>query len=107
MSKNVVVLRKKLEINMEVDSRKEIEDSTQHLIELIIKSLVSHPEDISVRHSRGDKTTIFHVDCSQRVIGHILGSRGKTIDSIRNIVMAICGINGFRGIIEVPYYPPK
>lgn len=107
MSKNVVVLRKKIEVNTELASREATEESTQQLIELIIKSIVSYPEDISVRYTRGEKTTVFQVDCTQRVIGHILGSKGKTIDSIRNIVMAICGVNGFRGVIEVPYFPPK
>lgn len=92
-------------IKIKRDPRKLAEDSTQQLIEHIVKSVVSFPEDITVRYVRGEKTTVFHIDCTQRVIGHILGARGKTIDGIRSVVTAACGINGFRGIIEVPYFP--
>lgn len=75
------------------------------ILENIVKCVVSDPNDIAVAFTRGDKTTVYQVHCQQRNIGQILGSKGRTIQSIRNIVTASAATRGFRAVVEIPYFP--
>ncbi|KHD87110.1 MAG: hypothetical protein OM95_16265 [Bdellovibrio sp. ArHS] len=69
--------------------------------------MVPYPEDISVTYSCGERTTVYTIDCSQRVLGRIIGSRGKHIQSVRTIVQGISASKGFRSVVEIPYYPEE
>lgn len=82
-------------------------ESIRHLLENLIKELVSFPEDIKVRFSCGEKTTIFHVECSQRNLGQLIGAKGKTVQSLRTIIQGVTARKGFRSIIEIPYFENK
>lgn len=86
------------------DALTEKRDMLRDLLEKVVKQMVPYPEDIAVRYSCGEKTTIYKIDCSQRVLGHIIGSRGKNIQSVRTIVQGISAGKGFRSIVEIPYY---
>lgn len=77
------------------------------LIEQIIKEMVSFPEEIKVTYTVGERTTIYQVECSQKVLGQIIGSKGKNIQSIRTITQGITARKGFRSIVEIPYYEPE
>ncbi|MDG0815778.1 KH domain-containing protein [Bdellovibrio svalbardensis] len=98
---NVIRLRK---TNSTPDSQKE---ELRHLIEMILKDLVSYPEDIQLTYADGDQTTVYTLNCPQRVIGQVLGTRGKNITGIRVLMTSISSRKGFRAIIEVPHYPNK
>lgn len=86
------------------DERKIIRDSTRDTLERLVKDLVDFPDDITVTYFNGDRTTVYKIDCSQRVLGQILGSKGKTINGLRSVISAITARQGLRSIIEVPYF---
>lgn len=97
----VIKVRRK---KMESIAMPNIKEQLRFLLENLIKELVPYPEDIQVSYSCGEKTTIYKVECSQRVLGHIIGSRGKNIQSVRTIVQGISARKGFRSIVEIPYF---
>ena len=101
-----VVNRKKSTPSSEV-SRTTVEENVCSVIRSIAEGLVSYPEDVSVSFARGDKTTIYNIDCTQRVIGQIIGSKGKIIQSVRTIAMSMSCLHGFRAVIEIPYFDPN
>lgn len=82
----------------------------QQLSQLILKittELVNDPSDVSISVQRGERTTVFKIECSKNSIGQIIGSSGKHIQSLRVIAQGISARKGFRCIIEIPYYDPK
>lgn len=88
----------------DVDSRSQDEERIRDILDGLIKSLVSYPEDIAIRLTRGERTTVFNVDCSQRVVGQLIGAKGKTIQSLRVLAMGMSCLRGFRSVIEIPYF---
>lgn len=87
------------------DPRHLEEEKLRSIVEVMVKSLVSHPEDILVKFTRGNRTTIYQVECLQRDLGQILGTKGRNIQSLRNLVAAAAATKGFRAIVEIPYFP--
>lgn len=79
-------------------------EETRQILETIIKKMVNQPESIKVGYQIGERTTIFTVDCSKESIGRLIGSKGRNIASLRQVVCAIMSIKGIRAIIEIPYY---
>ena len=71
-----------------------IEDSLEHLV----KGIVEHPEDVSVRarsgrrgpRDRGGDAT-YQVRVHPEDIGRVIGRAGRTATAIRTVVSAISG----------------
>lgn len=82
----------------------DIREETRQILETLVKRIANDPEGIKVTCQVGERTTIYMVDCSKDSIGRIIGSKGKNITSLRNIIAAIMAANGIRAIIEIPYY---
>jgi predicted RNA-binding protein YlqC (UPF0109 family) len=77
-------------------------EHAKNLLEEILKSLVDHPEKINVTYMVGERTTVYQVQCEKENLGQIIGSKGKHIDSLRTIMLAITARQGIRSIIEIP-----
>lgn len=75
-------------------------------LERIATLLTDSPETIPVSCEAGDKTTVYRIHCPQAFIGQLIGSKGKTIGSLRNVFFAITARLGYRSVIEIPYYEP-
>ena len=91
---------------MSVRTKDELIETAKLKLEELLALIVDHPDEVSVSVLQGEKTTVFKVNSSQRNIGKILGSKGKMITSLRNLVLAITARQGIRSVIEVPYYAP-
>lgn len=74
------------------------------LLETLIKDLVDAPEKISVSITQGERTTIYKIDCEQRNIGQIIGSKGKNIGAVRTVISSIMARKGIRAIVEIPFF---
>ncbi|MBV2169343.1 MAG: KH domain-containing protein [Bdellovibrio sp.] len=88
-------------------SKEEIVTNLKKKIEEFLRMMVEDSEDIKVSVTQGERTTIFAISCSQNNISRILGQKGRHIEAIRILVMAITGRYGFRAIVEVPYFPKQ
>ncbi|MDG0815953.1 KH domain-containing protein [Bdellovibrio svalbardensis] len=82
----------------------DVREADRLLLLTILNELVSDPNSIRVEIMQGERTTVFNVSCEQICIGQIIGTRGKNISAIRNIIASIAGRKGYRAIIEIPHY---
>ncbi|HEX7674157.1 MAG TPA: KH domain-containing protein [Bdellovibrio sp.] len=94
-SNNAPAVSSSNEIVVELGKRK---------LEELIQLIVDYPSEVSVSVIQGSRTTVYKVDCSQRNLGKVLGSKGKMITSLRNVILALTARHGIRSVIEVPYY---
>ena len=58
------------------------------LTEMIIKSLVSDPDSISVKEFPSDDEIIIEVVVKEEDMGSVIGREGKIANSIRTVVQA-------------------
>ena len=63
------------------------------LTEMIVKSLVSDPDSISVKEFPSDDEIIIEVVVKEEDMGSVIGREGKIANSIRTIVQASSFIN--------------
>ncbi len=81
-----------------------VREETCQLLELLLRRMVPDQNGVSVSFYKGERTTVYKVDCSKNNFSFILGKQGKTIDALRKVVSTITIRHGFRSIIEIPYF---
>ncbi|KHD87642.1 MAG: hypothetical protein OM95_13580 [Bdellovibrio sp. ArHS] len=74
------------------------------LLEILLRRIVPEPNDVSVSFAKGERTTVYKVECSKNNFSYILGKQGKTIDALRKVVSVITSRHGIRSVVEIPYY---
>lgn len=99
--KEIQVIRKRAEVSINQDQDRE---QGRSLLETLIRGLVDYPETVKVTYMVGDKTTVYKVDCDQKCLGQIIGSKGKNISGIRAVLSATLARRGIRAIVEIPYF---
>ncbi len=60
----------------------------KELLEQIAKSLVDHPDQVSVRAVVGEQVTVFELRVSPSDLGQIIGRQGRIAQAIRVILSA-------------------
>ena len=73
----------------------------QELVLLIVKAIVDHPEQVSVKEIEGDRTFILELKVAKTDMGKVIGKQGRTAKSIRTTIRAASGKDGKRYIFEV------
>lgn len=58
------------------------------LIELMARSLVDKPEEVTVAEAEGERTAIFELRVASSDIGKVVGKQGKTAQAMRTIMSA-------------------
>jgi len=76
-------------------------DELKALIELIAKALVDKQDDVSVRETDGEKTTIIELRVAQDDLGKVIGKQGRTARSMRTILNAAGTKLGKRCVLEI------
>lgn len=99
--KEIKVIRKRPEVKLNQDQERE---DGRKLLESLVRGLVDFPETVEVSYSVGDKTTVYKVECHQKCLGQIIGSKGKNISGVRAVMCATMARKGIRAIVEIPYY---
>jgi predicted RNA-binding protein YlqC (UPF0109 family) len=73
----------------------------RELIEYIAKALVDKPEDVSVKVTEGEKTTIVELHVAQEDMGKVIGKQGRTAVAMRTILNAAGTKMGKRCFLEI------
>ncbi|MBI3803302.1 MAG: KH domain-containing protein [Nitrospirae bacterium] len=73
----------------------------KELIEYIAKSLVDRPENVTVRETEGEKTTIIELRVAQEDLGKVIGKQGRTARAMRTILNAAGTKIGKRCVLEI------
>lgn len=88
-------------VEMIQNTENEIRDRIAQVLEKVVTEMTSPHAGVEVTYASGEKTTTYKVVLAQEFRGKLIGSQGKNITSLRNIVGAMAGNNGFRAIIEL------
>jgi predicted RNA-binding protein YlqC (UPF0109 family) len=60
----------------------------KELIEYIAKLLVDHPENVVVRETEGERTTVIELRVAKEDLGKVIGKQGHTALAMRTILSA-------------------
>ena len=68
-------------------------DLLKDRVELLTKDIVDNPNDVQVSSSISTKAVILQIRVAQSDCGKIIGKRGRTIDSMKVLCLAIKNTN--------------
>jgi len=58
----------------------------RELLELIARALVDRPDDVVVRETEGEQTTVLELRVAREDLGKVIGKQGRTARAIRTIL---------------------
>jgi predicted RNA-binding protein YlqC (UPF0109 family) len=71
------------------------------LVALIARSLVDHPEKVTVREVTGDRFPRIELSVAREDIGKVIGKDGRTAQSIRALLNAAASKAGQRAHLDI------
>ena len=71
------------------------------LIELMAKSLVDNPEEVSVAEVEGERTSVFELRVAKSDIWKVIGKQGNTAQAMRTILSAAGAKFEKRCVLEI------
>ena len=73
----------------------------QQFVEYIVKSLVGHPEDVSVERIIDEKGVLLSLTVNPDDLGRVIGKRGVTAQSLRTLLRALGTKNDARYNLKI------
>lgn len=73
----------------------------KELLEIIAKSLVDHPEEVSVSEVDGEQSIILELRVHADDMGKVIGKQGRIAKSIRTVVKAAASKENRRAVVEI------
>ncbi|PKM46009.1 MAG: RNA-binding protein [Firmicutes bacterium HGW-Firmicutes-8] len=71
------------------------------LVELLVKSLVDKPDQVSVQAVEGDRSTVLELRVAPEDMGKVIGKQGRIARAIRTIVKAAASKEGKKVVVEI------
>ena len=72
-----------------------------HLVELIAKSLVDHPEKVHVKEIESNQSIIVELRVAPEDMGKVIGKQGRIAKAIRTVVKAASTGESRKVIVEI------
>ena len=73
----------------------------KQLVEFLAKSLVDHPEQVTVTEKNDGDMTVFELHVAQEDMGKVIGKQGKIAKSIRTLVRAASAKESKKVTVEI------
>jgi predicted RNA-binding protein YlqC (UPF0109 family) len=73
----------------------------QAFLDLVIKGMVQHPDDVQIVPTERKGETIFEVRVHPSDMGRLVGRRGNTVNAIRTLLSAGAAKQGVRCALEL------
>ena len=73
----------------------------KELVEVIAKSLVEHPEEVSVTEKESGKSTVIELKVAQSDMGKVIGKQGRIAKAIRAVVKAAASKSDKKVIVDI------
>ena len=73
----------------------------KELLLYMAKSLVDHPEAVSVTQARGEDGTLLELRVAPEDMGKVIGRQGRIAKEIRTIVKTVAQHNGQRVTVDI------
>jgi predicted RNA-binding protein YlqC (UPF0109 family) len=74
---------------------------TRELIEYVAKSLVDHPDELSLTETEEDGVVVYQLHVAQRDIGKVIGRRGRVARAMRTLLKVASIQNRRRTVLEI------
>lgn len=71
------------------------------LIEFLVKGLVANPDAVRIREVTGELAQVYEVRVDPGDRGVLIGKQGRTIRSVRSLIMAASLKAGKRATVEI------
>lgn len=72
-----------------------------HLLELMVKELVDHPDSVSIEMIEGTRAIIFEVTLEPDDIRRVIGKHGRIADALRDLLTSYGGKARRRYSLEI------
>ncbi|MCD8232572.1 MAG: KH domain-containing protein [Clostridiales bacterium] len=73
----------------------------KELVEVIAKSLVDHPEEVSVTETEKERVTVLELHVAQTDMGKVIGKQGRIAKAIRSVVKAAASREDKKVVVEI------
>lgn len=73
----------------------------QQFVEYIVKSLVGHPDDVSIERVIDEKGVLLTLTVNPEDLGRVIGKRGMTAQSLRTLLRALGTKNDARYNLKI------
>ncbi|MBC8597184.1 KH domain-containing protein [Qingrenia yutianensis] len=73
----------------------------EELLAFLAKSLVDHPEDVSVTKVDGENSVVYELRVNDDDMGKVIGKQGRIAKSIRTIIKAASSKEDKRVIVDI------
>jgi predicted RNA-binding protein YlqC (UPF0109 family) len=74
---------------------------TRELIEYVARSLVDHPEELTVTEVEEDGVVVYQLHVAPRDIGKVIGRRGRVARATRTLLKVASIQNHTRSVLEI------
>jgi predicted RNA-binding protein YlqC (UPF0109 family) len=76
-------------------------DMDKEFVEYVVKALVSHPDDVSVKRSVDDMGVLLELSVNPEDMGKVIGKAGATAKSIRTLLRVLGSRNDARVNLKI------
>ena len=73
----------------------------QQFVEFVVGKLVDHPDQVSVKRTEDDRGVLLALSVAPDDLGRVIGRRGATAQSLRNILRALGAKNDARYNLKI------
>ncbi|MCD8364469.1 MAG: KH domain-containing protein [Clostridiales bacterium] len=73
----------------------------KELVEVIAKSLVDHPDEVSVTETEKERVIVLELHVAQTDMGKVIGKQGRIAKAIRSVVKAAASREDKKVVVEI------
>ena len=73
----------------------------KELLEILAKSLVSAPDDVSVQEESAANSVVLKLKVAEDDLGKVIGKQGRTIGALRTILAVASSRQNKHAVIEI------
>ncbi len=73
----------------------------KEVLEIIAKSLVDKPEEVSIREVEGEQSVILELKVAEDDMGKVIGKQGRIAKAIRTVVKAAASRENKHVVVEI------
>ena len=73
----------------------------KELVEVLAKSLVDHPEQVTVTETEQDNEILLTLKVASEDMGKVIGKQGRIAKAIRDMVKAAASLTDKKVIVEI------
>ena len=73
----------------------------QQFVEFVVGKLVDHPDQVAVKRTEDDRGVLLELSVAPDDLGRVIGRRGATAQSLRNILRALGAKNDARYNLKI------